>query len=57
MSPFEAEAEVNLRPTVSRPVCLGVEITSGDHDQIIVFRLTIAGFLMWPTLSDERIGL
>jgi hypothetical protein len=53
----EVEVEVNLWPTVSRPVCLGVGIPSGAHDQIFVFCLTIAGFLMCGSLSDERIGL
>jgi hypothetical protein len=51
------EAEVNTRPTVSRPVCLGAGLPSGAHDQIFVFFLTIAGFLMCGTLSDERTGL
>jgi hypothetical protein len=53
----EEEEEVNLRPKVSRPVCLGVGLPSGAHDQIFVFCLTIAGFLMCGTLSDERMGL
>jgi hypothetical protein len=51
----EVEVEVNLRPTISRPVCLGVRLSSGAHDQIFVFCLTIVGFLMWGALSDERI--
>jgi hypothetical protein len=50
-------SEVNVRPTVSRPVCLGVWLPSGAHDQIFVFCLTIAGFLMCGTLSDQRMGL
>jgi hypothetical protein len=52
----EVEVEVNLRPTVSRPVCLGVGLPSGAIDQIFVFCPTIAGFLMCGTLSDERTG-
>jgi hypothetical protein len=35
------EVEVNLRPTASQPVCLGIGIPSGAHDQIFVFCLTI----------------
>jgi hypothetical protein len=53
----EVEVEVNLRPTVSRSVCLGVGLPSGAHDQIFVSCLTTAGFLMYGTLSDERMGL
>jgi hypothetical protein len=41
----------------SRPVCLGVGPPSGAHNQMIVFCLAIAGFLLWDTLSDERMGL
>jgi hypothetical protein len=51
------EVEVNLRPTVSRPVSLGVGLPSGAYDQIFVFCLPIAGFLISGTLSDERMGL
>jgi hypothetical protein len=54
---LEVEVEVNLRPTVSRPVCLGAGLPCGAHDQIFVFCLIIAGFFMWGTLSDERTGL
>jgi hypothetical protein len=54
---FYVEVDVDLRPTVSRPVCLGVGLPSGACDQIFVFCLTIVGFLMCGTLSDERTGL
>jgi hypothetical protein len=57
LSEQEVEVEVNLRPTVNRPVCLGFGLPSGNHDQIFVFCLTIVGFLMCGTLSDERTGL
>jgi hypothetical protein len=53
----ELEVKVNLPPAVSRSVCLSVRLPSGAHDQIFVFCLTIAGFLMLGTLSDERMGL
>jgi hypothetical protein len=49
--------EVNLRPTVSRPVCLGFGFPSEAQDQVFVFYLTVAGFLMWGALSDERMCL
>jgi hypothetical protein len=51
------EVEINLRPTVSWPVCLGAGIPSGSHDHISFIFLTIAGFLIWGTLSDERMSL
>jgi hypothetical protein len=51
------EVEVKLRPTYSRPVYPGVGFPSGTHDQIFFFCLTIVGFLMRGTLSDEKMGL
>jgi hypothetical protein len=44
----EEEVEVTLRPTISWPV---------SHDQIFAFCLTIAGFLLWGALSNEKMGL
>jgi hypothetical protein len=49
--------KLKLRPTVRRSVCLGVGLPSGAQDQIFVFFLIIAGFLMWGTLCDERTSL
>jgi hypothetical protein len=46
------QVQVNLD---RRPVCLGVGPPSGAHDQIFVFCLMIAGFLMKGALSDERV--
>jgi hypothetical protein len=40
------EIEVNLRPTVSRPICPGVRLRFGAHDEIFVFCLIMTGFLM-----------
>jgi hypothetical protein len=54
---LNSKIEVNLRTMVSRPVCLDVRLRSGAHDQIFFISLTFAGFLMWVTLSDERMGL
>jgi hypothetical protein len=48
---------MKLRPTVLRPVCLGVGFRSGTDDQIFNFCLKVAGFLMWGSLSAERMGL
>jgi hypothetical protein len=38
------EAEVNLWPTVNRPVCFGVGLPSVAHDQIFI-RSDDCGFL------------
>jgi hypothetical protein len=51
-----------LRPTVSRPVCLGIKHPSGAYDQIFFrseygMRLTVTFLIPWVTLSDERAGL
>jgi hypothetical protein len=42
---FFVEVEVNSRPMVRWPACLGVRLPSGAHEQIFVLDLTIAGFL------------
>jgi hypothetical protein len=57
----EVEVEVNLLPTVSRPVCLGVRRPFGTRDQFfflleISFR-QFAALLFCSALSDEKTGL
>jgi hypothetical protein len=47
------KVKVMLRPTVSRPVCLGVWSLRPD----LYYCRTAAGFLMWGALSDESTGL
>jgi hypothetical protein len=54
------EVEVNLRPTVSRPVCLGVRRPSGTSDQFF-FLLEISFTQLWvcyfvaPSLTRGRV--
>jgi hypothetical protein len=52
---FDEEVKLNL--TANRSVCLGVGLTSGAEDHIIVFCLTIVDFLKWSALTEERADL
>jgi hypothetical protein len=46
-----------LRPTVSRPVCLGIKHPSGVYDQIFITCVTVTALFLWGALSDGRSGL
>jgi hypothetical protein len=46
-----------LRPTVSRPVSLGIKHPFGAYDQIFVTCVTVTVLFLWGALSDERSGL
>jgi hypothetical protein len=52
----EVEVEVNLPPTVSRPVCFGVRPPSGTRDQFvflleIFFRHLLVYYFVAPSLT------
>jgi hypothetical protein len=54
------DVEVNLRPTVSRPVCLGVRRPSGTRDQFfflleISFRQLRVYYFVAPSLTRRRV--
>jgi hypothetical protein len=46
-----------LRPTVSRPICLGIKHPSGAYDQIFITCVTVTVLFLWGALSDEKSGL
>jgi hypothetical protein len=51
------KVKVILRPTVSRPVCLGTKHPFGAYDQILITCVTVTVLFLWGALSDERTDL
>jgi hypothetical protein len=48
---------LTLRPTASRPVCLGIKHPSGAYDQIFITARQLLVCWLGLSLSDERTGL
>jgi hypothetical protein len=48
---------IMLRPTVSRPVCLGKKHPPGAYDQFFFACVTVTVLFLCGALSDERSGL
>jgi hypothetical protein len=51
----QVKVQVNLRPAVNRPVCLGVGLPFGAHDQFFFRQMLVCYFC--SALSDVRSGL
>jgi hypothetical protein len=51
------ELSFMLRPTVSRPVSLGIKYPFGAYDQIFITCVTFTVLFLWGALSDQRTGL
>jgi hypothetical protein len=54
---YWVELSFMLRPTDSRPVCLGAKHPSGAYDQIFITCVTVTVLFLWGAPSDERSGL
>jgi hypothetical protein len=51
-----SQSQITLRPTVSRPACLGFRPHLGPRWDLCYCE-TIMGLIMWGALSDEWVGL
>jgi hypothetical protein len=53
---FWVESSLLLRPTISRPVCLGIKHPSWAYNQFFFTVREVGCLLMWEALSDETTG-
>jgi hypothetical protein len=55
---FKVKVKVILRPTVCRPVRLGIRHSPGTSHQFFPFSIffTVSDLLMWGAISDEKLG-